>query len=64
VLKGVVSFIYSIDGLASLTLGFSRADIANVCNEAALIAARTDEEHVTKDHFEAAIDRIIDRIIT
>ncbi|RHN66743.1 putative ATPase, AAA-type, core, peptidase, FtsH [Medicago truncatula] len=45
--------------LASLTPGFSGVEIANVCNEAALIAARTDEEHVTKDHFEAAIDRVI-----
>ncbi|AET05579.1 peptidase family M41 protein [Medicago truncatula] len=33
--------------------------IANVCNEAALIAASTEETHATKDHFEAAIDRII-----
>ncbi|XP_058725478.1 protein NLP1-like [Vicia villosa] len=38
---------------------FVGADIANVCNEAALIAARTDEAQVTMDHFEAAIDRII-----
>jgi len=45
--------------LASLTPGFAGADIANVCNEAALIAARTEEAHVTHDHFEAAIDRII-----
>jgi len=45
--------------LASLTPGFAGADIANVCNEAALIAARTEEAHATKDHFEAAIDRII-----
>ncbi|AES75793.2 putative ATPase, AAA-type, core, peptidase, FtsH, peptidase M41, FtsH extracellular [Medicago truncatula] len=45
--------------LASLTPGFAGADIANVCNEAALIAARTEEAHVTEDHFEAAIDRII-----
>ncbi|RHN43912.1 putative peptidase M41, ATPase, AAA-type, core, P-loop containing nucleoside triphosphate hydrolase [Medicago truncatula] len=34
-------------------------NIANVCNEAALIAASTEETHATKDHFEAAIDRII-----
>ena len=45
--------------LASLTPGFAGADIANVCNEAALIAARTDETQVTMDNFEAAIDRII-----
>ncbi|GAU12806.1 hypothetical protein TSUD_72930 [Trifolium subterraneum] len=45
--------------LAALTPGFSGADIANVCNEAALFAARTEEAQVTMDHFDAAIDRII-----
>ncbi|PKA56410.1 ATP-dependent zinc metalloprotease FTSH 8, mitochondrial [Apostasia shenzhenica] len=45
--------------LAALTPGFAGADIANVCNEAALIAARTEESKVTMQHFEAAIDRII-----
>ncbi|CAK8579743.1 unnamed protein product [Lathyrus sativus] len=45
--------------LASLTPGFVGADIANVCNEAALIAARTEDARVTMNHFEAAIDRII-----
>ncbi|GMI97122.1 FTSH protease 10 [Hibiscus trionum] len=45
--------------LAALTPGFAGADIANVCNEAALIAARNDGAQVTMEHFEAAIDRII-----
>jgi AFG3 family protein len=45
--------------LAALTPGFAGADIANVCNEAALIAARTDETQITMQHFESAIDRII-----
>ncbi|KAL6002700.1 ATP-dependent zinc metalloprotease FTSH 8, mitochondrial [Asimina triloba] len=45
--------------LAALTPGFAGADIANVCNEAALIAARFEESQVTMIHFEAAIDRII-----
>ncbi|GAU49177.1 hypothetical protein TSUD_133720 [Trifolium subterraneum] len=45
--------------LAALTPGFSGADIANVCNEAALFAARNEETQVTMDHFDAAIDRII-----
>ncbi|XP_065029299.1 ATP-dependent zinc metalloprotease FTSH 8, mitochondrial-like isoform X2 [Musa acuminata AAA Group] len=45
--------------LAALTPGFAGADIANVCNEAALIAARSEETQVTMHHFEAAIDRII-----
>jgi AFG3 family protein len=45
--------------LAALTPGFAGADIANVCNEAALIAARHESTVVTMDHFEGAIDRII-----
>ncbi|VEU20263.1 DEKNAAC101105 [Brettanomyces naardenensis] len=45
--------------LATLTPGFSGADIANVCNEAALIAARHDEEYVKLHDFEQAIERVI-----
>ena len=45
--------------LARQTPGFSGADIANVCNEAALIAARNDKKFVSKEDFLAAIDRII-----
>ncbi|KAL3531807.1 hypothetical protein ACH5RR_005328 [Cinchona calisaya] len=45
--------------LAALTPGFAGADIANVCNEAALIAARSDSTLITMQHFEAAIDRVI-----
>lgn len=48
-----------IDFLARQTPGFSGADIANVCNEAALIAARNSAPIVTKDHFLAAVDRIV-----
>ncbi len=48
-----------IDMLARQTPGFSGADIANVCNEAALIAARHNKESVDKDDFNAAVDRII-----
>ncbi len=48
-----------IDLLARQTPGFSGADIANVCNEAALIAARHNKEAVDKDDFNAAVDRII-----
>lgn len=43
--------------LAALTPGFSGADIANVCNEAALIAARANKESVDMIDFESAIDR-------
>ena len=45
--------------LAKQTPGFSGADIANVCNEAALIAARHNKECVGKEDFLAAVDRII-----
>ena len=48
-----------IDFLARQTPGFSGADIANVCNEAALIAARYGKTAVDKDDFLAAVDRII-----
>jgi len=45
--------------LAKQTPGFSGADIANVCNEAALIAARKDKKIVEKDDFLDAVDRIV-----
>ena len=48
-----------IDFLARQTPGFSGADIANVCNEAALIAARHNSPAVTKQNFLDAVDRII-----
>lgn len=48
-----------IDSFAKQTPGFSGADIANVCNEAALIAARNNKKSVGKEDFLSAIDRII-----
>lgn len=45
--------------LAKQTPGFSGADIANVCNEAALIAARYDKKFVEREDFLSAIDRIV-----
>ena len=45
--------------LAKQTPGFSGADIANVCNEAALIAARNNKSQVEREDFMAAIDRIV-----
>ncbi len=48
-----------VDFLAKQTPGFSGADIANVCNESALIAARRNREAVTKQDFLDAVDRII-----
>ncbi|KAL9271294.1 ATP-dependent zinc metalloprotease FTSH 10, mitochondrial-like protein [Drosera capensis] len=50
---------YHSERLTALTPGFAGADIANVCNEAALIAARNESTQVTMDHFESAIDRVI-----
>ncbi len=50
---------FNVDFMAKQTPGFSGADIANVCNEAALIAARKDKEIVEKQDFLDAIDRII-----
>jgi AFG3 family protein len=48
-----------VDFLASQTPGFSGADIANICNEAALIAARKKKEKVERADFLDAIDRIV-----
>jgi len=48
-----------VDFLSKQTPGFSGADIANVCNEAALIAARRNREAVTKQDFLDAVDRIV-----
>jgi len=48
-----------IDFLARQTPGFSGADIANVCNEAALIAARKNKQYVQKQDFLDAVDRIV-----
>ena len=49
----------SIEFLAKQTPGFSGADIANVCNEAALMAARRNKESIEKQDFLDAIDRIV-----
>ena len=51
-----------VDLLARQTPGFSGADIANVCNEAALIAARHDKKAVCKQDFLDAVDRIVGRL--
>uniref|UniRef100_A0A3P8T5D1 AAA+ ATPase domain-containing protein n=1 Tax=Amphiprion percula TaxID=161767 RepID=A0A3P8T5D1_AMPPE len=45
--------------LATLTPGFTGADIASVCNEAALIAARHLNHHINTKHFEQAVERVI-----
>lgn len=48
-----------VEFLARQTPGFSGADIANVCNEAALIAARNKKKFVQRDDFMSAVDRIV-----
>ena len=48
-----------ISKLAALTPGFVGADIANICNEAALIAARNNKDSIGLEDFNAAIDRVI-----
>jgi len=45
--------------LARTTTGFSGADLANLCNEAALVAARHDHDQVTMPDFEEAVDKIL-----
>lgn len=55
----IIDDTVNIDFLAKQTPGFSGADIANVCNESALIAARTSHEAITKQDFMDAIDRIV-----
>ena len=48
-----------LDFFAKQTPGFSGADIANICNEAALIAARQNKQYIEKEDFLAAVDRIV-----
>jgi cell division protease FtsH len=48
-----------LDGVAALTPGFTGADLANLVNEAALLATRRDAEAVTMDDFTGAIERIV-----
>ncbi len=55
----VLSEEVDVDLLASQTPGFSGADIANICNEAALIAARHNKQRVDRQDFMDAIDRIV-----
>ena len=59
-LKGLkLSADFDVDFLAKHTPGFSGADIANVCNEAALTAARKNKTEIDKQDFLDAVDRII-----
>lgn len=45
--------------ISHLTPGFSGADLANICNEAALMAAREGKENIDKKNFYAALERVI-----
>ena len=55
----VLSPDLNLQQLSAMTPGFSGADIANICNEAALIAARKTKEQIEQEDFQEAIDRII-----
>ena len=57
--KLVMDDTVDLDFLASQTPGFSGADIANICNEAALIAARRKKERIGRQDFIDAIDRVV-----
>jgi cell division protease FtsH len=48
-----------LDALAAITMGMSGAQLANLCNEAALVAAREAHSKIERDDFEAALDRIV-----
>ena len=50
---------FDLEGIAKHTPGFSGADIANVCNEAALTAARKDKSAVDNEDFMDAVDRVV-----
>jgi spastic paraplegia protein 7 len=50
--------------LAHLTPGFSGADIANVCNEAALHAARSKQKHVNRENLEYAVERLVGKNVS
>ncbi len=59
-LKGIkTDETLDLDLLARQTPGFSGADIANICNEAALIAARAEKDFVSKSDFMNAVDRVV-----
>jgi len=59
VLDDTVSFDTCARRLATLTPGFSGAEIANLCNEAAIMAARYNREKVTINDFEEAAERVM-----
>ena len=59
-LRGVpISEDVDVDELVSRTVGFSGADLANLVNEAALLAARGNEERVSRQHFAKAHDKVV-----
>ncbi len=59
-LKGLrISSSFDLDGIAKHTPGFSGADIANVCNEAALTAARKGKQDIDNQDFMDAVDRVV-----
>jgi cell division protease FtsH len=57
--KLVLADDVDLANLAAMTPGFAGAEIANVCNEAALLAVRNDHQKITNGDFESAIERVI-----
>lgn len=49
----------NLESIAAITPGFTGADLANLCNEAALLATRENAENVVMDHFTRAMERIV-----
>ncbi len=49
----------NLERIAKITPGFSGADLANICNEASLLAVRADSEQITMSNFDQAIERVI-----
>ncbi|MFH1091786.1 MAG: ATP-dependent zinc metalloprotease FtsH [Pseudomonadota bacterium] len=59
-MRGVkVAFDVDVEIIAAMTPGFAGADLANLVNEAALLAVRRDKEEVTTDEFREAVERVI-----
>jgi cell division protease FtsH len=48
-----------LNGIARQTAGLTGADLANICNEAAIFAGRADQSEITQDDFEAALERVV-----
>lgn len=57
--KAVLAPDLDLEEIAQMTSGFSGAELANLVNEAALLAGRDQAEHISKEHFDQARDRVL-----